>query len=192
MIDLDRRAVTATRELVAAWPGADVRLPTPCDGWTIADLVAHMTVQQRGFARAVAGERTTRADWEPTAADATAAAYDAACQQVIDAFAAVRDPDAPVLLPEFGDTLLPAGMVVGFHLVDNVVHAWDVAKSLGAEVSFDDDVLAAALGVARSVPDDERRGGPGSPFARRKPVEPGTGLLDETLLLLGRDPGWRP
>ena len=191
-VERDRRAVEATRTALVDWsPGAADR-PTPCAGWTLRDLLAHMTVQQRGFARAVAGERTVLADWAPVIEDDPMSAYAASCDAVLAAFAALTDPDAPVLLPEIRDEPLPTILVVGFHLVDNVVHAWDVAATFGNRPALDADLLAAGLAVARAVPDDERRDQDGAAFARSLPVDAGADPLDEILLLLGRDPSWSP
>lgn len=190
-VELDRRAVEASLRALAPWRPADEDPPTPCAGWRLSDLVAHMTVQQRGFARAVAGERTSLADWAPVKQPEPLAGYRAACADVLAAFGRLTDPAAPVLLPEIRDEPLPAATVVGMHVVDTVVHAWDVARSLGVAVELDDDVLAAALAVARAVPDNEYRDKPGAAFAHGLPVPAGASALDETLLLLGRDPAWR-
>lgn len=192
MVELDRRAVVETVRIVTGWDGSGADRPTPCAGWTLADLLAHVTVQQHGFAAAARGESSALTDWEPIVAAQPAAAYRTASNDVLDAFAALDDPDAPMHLPEVGAEPVPAGLAVSFHLVDNVVHAWDLARSLGAEVVLDDEVLAAGLAVARNVPDDTRRDQPGSPFARALDVPGGAGALDETLRLLGRDPDWRP
>jgi uncharacterized protein (TIGR03086 family) len=192
MVELDQRAVAETVRIVTEWDGRGADRPTPCAGWTLADLLAHVTVQQHGFARAARGENTALADWHPVAVDEPKGAYRAASDDVVDAFAGLDDPDAPMHLPEVGADPVPAGLAVRFHLVDNVVHAWDLARSLGVDVRLDDEVLAAGLAVARNVPDDDRREQPGSPFARALAVPGGTGALEETLLLLGRDPEWRP
>lgn len=188
-LDLHRRAVQAT---LAALDGpVDLAAVTPCAGWDLADLLAHMTVQQRGFARAVGGVRTVVADWAPTRSEQAVDDYVSACSELLDAFAAIDDPNAPVWLPEIRDEPVPARLAVGFQLVDNVVHAWDVAVSLGRRPQLDDDVVAAGLVVARQVPDGAARDRPGAAFAHGLPVGAGTSALDETLLLLGRDPGWR-
>jgi uncharacterized protein (TIGR03086 family) len=191
LIDRDARAVAATLAVLEPAP-PDLGPATPCAGWTVADLLAHCTVQQHGFARAAVGERTTVADWQPRAQPDPVAAYRAACAEVLAAFAELDGPEAPVHLPEIAPEPIPARVAVGFHLVDNVVHGWDLAAALGRPVALDDDVLAAALSVARAVPDDERRGQPGAPFARALTVPAGTDPRDELLLLLGRDPAWRP
>lgn len=190
LIELDRRAVEETVRIVSGWDGARADRPTPCAGWTLADLLAHCTVQQHGFARAARGERSVLDDWRAVVAADQVEAYRVASDDVVSAFAALDDPDAPMHLPELRPEPVPAGLAVGFHLVDNVVHAWDLARSLGTETRLDGDVLAAGLSIARNVPDDERRDQPGGSFARALPVIGGAGALEETLRLLGRDPEW--
>jgi uncharacterized protein (TIGR03086 family) len=190
LVELDRRAVVATLAAVAPYAEGDATRPTPCGGWSAADLLAHMTVQQVGFARAAQGERTAVVDWLPSRATDPGAAYETASQRALAAFADLADPDAPFWLPEIRDVPLPARIAVGFHLVDNVVHAWDVATALGSELTLDDELLDVALGVARQVPDGPQRETEGAAFAPARPVGDGAGALDEILLRLGRDPHW--
>jgi uncharacterized protein (TIGR03086 family) len=187
-LDLHRRAVQAT--LTALDDPVDPAAATPCAGWDLGDLLAHMTVQQHGFARAVTGMRTKLADWAPVRVDNAVGAYAGACHELLAAFAAIDDPEAPVQLPEIRAEPVPARLAVGFQLVDNVVHAWDVAVSLGRRPELDDDVVQACLGVARQVPDGSERERPGAAFAHALPVGASLSPLDETLRRLGRDPGW--
>jgi uncharacterized protein (TIGR03086 family) len=191
MLDLDRRAVEETLAVLGG--GGDYDRRTPCADWTLGDLLAHMTVQQRGFAAAARGRTTTLADWQPRPLGADPVSeYADACAEVLAAFASLDDPATPMHLPEIRDEPVPAGLAVGFHLVDNVVHAWDVAASLGAPCAFDDEVLAAGLDVARKVPDGVEREREGAAFAHARAVPESAGVLDQILLLLGREPGWRP
>ncbi len=186
--ELDRRAVEASRALVRSVGADDWDAPTPCADWDLRALLAHMTVQHHGFARAVAGERTEPADWLPQPAADPVAAYDVAADHVIEAF---RVPARTAYLPEIrGGITIPARTAMGFHLVDYVVHGWDVAASIGATVEFDDDVLSAALAVADEVPADPATRGPGFSFG---PVitDPDRGSpLDRVLRKLGRSPDW--
>ena len=50
-----RTAVTASVDVVNAVTLDDLDRPTPCAGWNLADLLAHMTVQHYGFAAAARG-----------------------------------------------------------------------------------------------------------------------------------------
>jgi hypothetical protein len=40
----------------------------------------------------------------------------------------------PEIRPGYG---FPATLAIGFHLVDSVVHAWDVARAIGETVTPD-------------------------------------------------------
>jgi uncharacterized protein (TIGR03086 family) len=79
-------------------------------------------------------------------------------------------------------------VAIGFHLVDYVVHGWDVAASLGTGFQLPDGVVLAALPIARAVPDGQSRTVPGAAFAPGRPVPAGVDPLEEILALLGRAP----
>ncbi|MGH7292829.1 MAG: maleylpyruvate isomerase N-terminal domain-containing protein, partial [Myxococcota bacterium] len=52
LLPLHRIAVLASIDVVDTVRPEDLHLPTPCAGWNLVDLLAHMTVQHRGFAAA--------------------------------------------------------------------------------------------------------------------------------------------
>src|SRR5215467_5358798 len=94
-----RIAVQASVDAVAAVTRHDLHRPTPCAGWNLLDLLAHMTVQHHGFAAAARGAGDSPAVWaSDRVADAVAAdpagTYAAAAADVLDAFAADRVLDA--------------------------------------------------------------------------------------------------
>ncbi|HEX5117945.1 MAG TPA: TIGR03086 family metal-binding protein [Pseudonocardiaceae bacterium] len=187
--DLDRRAVRTSVALVRQVTPDRLDLPTPCAEWDLRALLAHLTVQHIGFARAVAGERTELVDWRPEPlADDFVAAYERATDQVIESFAA---PAGRAYLPEIrGGVTVPGAMAMGFHFIDYVVHSWDVAAAIGVPVEFDDEVLAAALTVAGQVPADAASRGPGTAFDPVLPEPAGAATLDRVLAMLGRSPAW--
>jgi len=55
LVDLDARVVRATVGLVSQAGPADLARPTPCAGWTLGDLIGHMTAQHYGWTAAAAG-----------------------------------------------------------------------------------------------------------------------------------------
>jgi uncharacterized protein (TIGR03086 family) len=200
-IDLDflplhRIAVLASVDVVSVVKIEDLSKVTPCAGWTLADLLAHMTVQHRGFAAAARGHGADLTIWQPaTVADVVAAdpagSYAAAATEVIDAFAAADVLDAPFALPEFGpDVRFPGSLAIGFHLVDYVVHGWDVARTLGHPFRLPADVVAAVLPIALAVPDGEFRTAETAPFGPAIKAHDHAGDLDRILSYLGRFPQW--
>jgi uncharacterized protein (TIGR03086 family) len=195
LLDLDRRAVQASVAAAGDLSDADLDKPTPCGDWTLADLVAHMTVQQRGFAAAARGRGADPDLWASRrqAADGpgTSTAYAAISADLLGAFADPQLGDTGFLLPEIRDGgPFPAHVAVGFHLVDNVVHAWDVAVSRVRHVELHADVLAASLAIAEQVPDGPERDQPHAAFSHRRPAACDTPPLERILLLLGRSPTW--
>jgi uncharacterized protein (TIGR03086 family) len=188
-----RRAVQASVAVVSRVQPADLGRPTPCAGWTLGDLLAHMTVQHLGFAAAAGGRGADPAVWVsgPLGPD-PAADYARAAGQVLDAFAGEDVPQRPFALPEISTAVtFPGRQAIGFHLVDYVAHGWDVARSLGLPYELDAQVLDAALRVARAVPDGEARLAPGAAFRPVLPVPADAPALDRIVALLGRSPDWR-
>jgi uncharacterized protein (TIGR03086 family) len=184
--ELHRRSFEAVRPVVARVRATDLDRPTPCAEWDLRALLAHMTGQDRGFAAAALADVPAEAF-----APRDPATWEAGAAVVVAAFAAA-DPDRQVLMPEFGGMRFPLDTVIGFHLIDTLVHGWDVATSIGAEVDYDDDLLAAARRTAEAVPEGDARTAPGAPFGPALSTVDGTDGWARTLALLGRDAGWAP
>jgi uncharacterized protein (TIGR03086 family) len=188
----DADAVRAGIAVVSQITSADLGRPTPCADWDLATLLTHMTVQHHGFAAAAAGLGADLAHCAPTPLGPDPVArYTEAAEAVIAAFADPDVLDRPFVLPEFrSEQPFPGHLAIGFHLVDYVVHGWDVARAVGVTYAPTDDVLRLTLPIAQAVPDDNSRREPGAPFAPALPVGPGADPLTEILRLLGRDPDW--
>lgn len=181
--DLDARAVRLSTGLVRQSTVADLSRPTPCEGWDLADLLAHMTAQHRGFAAAARGAGGDTAAWAVTRDADPAGAHEAAAAEVTAAFAGVGDPEQPFTLPEFSTGPdFPAHRAVGFHFLDYVVHAWDVAVTLGVPFTPGPGLVEAALPIAEAVPLDSPA------FTAPLPVPPDADPTTRLLTRLGRTP----
>jgi uncharacterized protein (TIGR03086 family) len=193
-----RIAVLTSIKIVDQITRDDLHHATPCAGWDLGDLLAHMTVQHRGFAAAARGAGADLAVWDvDTVSEAVAvspaATYAAAARDVIDAFAADGTMEAKFALPEFGpDVVVPGALAMGFHFIDYVVHGWDVARSIDVDFQLPADVIAAAEPIAFAVPDDASRRTPRSPFRTALDSPRGSSRLDRILAHLGRSPAWVP
>ncbi|WP_051114013.1 TIGR03086 family metal-binding protein [Actinopolymorpha alba] len=170
LVVLDAKAVQASIDLVAQATAADMTKPTPCIGWTLYGLLAHMATEHYGFAAASRGDADPAA-WKPRSlGDDPVRAYRASAEHLLEAFAADGVPERKFLLPEFSaDQPFPARQAISFHLVDYVVHSWDVAKALGTTVELDDDVVEAAFDIAMIVPTGAARLAPGAVFGPEMP-----------------------
>jgi uncharacterized protein (TIGR03086 family) len=190
-----RVAVMNSVSLVDSVRAADLEAPTPCAGWKVLDLLAHMTAQHHGFAAAARGFGDRADVWRAdTVRDAIVAdpsgTYAGGARDVMAAFADDSVLEASFALPEFGpNAVFPGAMAIAFHFIDYVVHGWDVAESLGAPYVLPNDVVDAALPLALLVPDGKDRETPDAPFAHAVDGPVATNL-DRILRHLGRDPDW--
>ena len=204
IVALDAQAVRESVRLVDRSTAADLSRPTPCAGWTLADLLTHMTTQHYGFAAASTGDGDL-ANWQPRSlGDDPVASYRAAAEHVVAAFAVDGILDRQFPLPEIPRLpAFPARQAISFHFIDYVVHSWDVAKTLGIEPTFDPPLLDAALAVAQAVPAGQARLVPGAAFAPKidwpanSPLDQGSpsdqgSPLDQIVATLGRSPNWQP
>ncbi|MGK8521976.1 TIGR03086 family metal-binding protein [Nocardia asteroides] len=162
---------------------------TPCAGWCLRDLLEHMSAQNRGFAGAARSGDDPEL-WAVRESADPVADYRASAEDVVAAFASDDVFERKLLFPEAPGHRIPARQAIGFHLVDSVVHAWDVARSIGETVTLDPAVADAALNIARAVPNGPERSAPESVFAPALTVPEQATTLDRVLLLLGRSPNW--
>jgi uncharacterized protein (TIGR03086 family) len=190
--ELDVLAVEASVGVVSRVAPGQWGVPTPCAGWTLGHLVAHMTAQHHGFAAAAAGNGADLSAWRMRAlGNDPAAAYAKAADAVTGAFAESNVLARPFFLPEISPSqTIPGAQAIGFHLVDYVVHGWDVARSLGVAYRLEPDLLEAALEISSAVPDTAERLKPGAAFRPGKPVPAGASPLDRIVAMLGRWPSW--
>lgn len=188
--EADTTAVRASVAVVRRLSAADLGRPTPCADWDLGALLAHMTVQHNGFAAAAAGRGADLSAWRPgPLGDDPVQAYADAAERVIAAFAEDGVLEREFALPEVrSGQSFPSRIAIGFHLVDYVVHGWDVATSLGVPFDLPADVLAVTLPIAEAVPGGSARTTPGAAFAPAQPITGEATALDRILARLGRSP----
>ena len=191
MIDYRREHAEALHDLdgVVSWIGpADLSRPTPCAGWDLRDLLAHLVGQHDGFAAALEGADVGRDNFAPRPIDADdwrSRTWSPSVARLASAIA-VAELEGTVVLPELSPTRhFAVADVVSFHLVDTIAHCWDVAETLGIEYRPSDPLVAAFLVESRRVPGGDARTSPGAAFG---PVVAALGdPWFEALGLLGRD-----
>ena len=168
-------------------PTDDARA-TPCPEMTAAQVAAHLVGGVRGFtAVAEGGELRFDADLDPSfAAERPAAVFRAAVEGLLAAFGVPGRIQASYPMP-WGPTT--GEQLLGFELIETVVHGWDVARALGVPVVADDDVVRATLeGARRWVDDSVRVPGMFGPAVTVRDATP----LEDLVAFLGRDPAWAP
>jgi uncharacterized protein (TIGR03086 family) len=193
MLDLHRLAMGHSVSVVQRIGDDQWALPTPCSRWNLRQLVEHMILENRGFAAAAGGETSDRTVWTEPNFDADLRSdYTHSADLVLTAFGADGVLDRPFWLPRINDQMtFPGQRAVSFHLLDYVVHTWDVAAASGRSVALEDDLVAATLDIAhREVPDGPRRHRPDASFAPPVPTPEDAPAFDRMLAVLGRSPSW--
>jgi uncharacterized protein (TIGR03086 family) len=182
-------AHTALRTAVAGVGADDWSRPTPCDAWTVAQVLQHAAGDQQAYA-AVLGEGAFPAydPFSPSGAldgDALALLESPfASASLAFSRVAAEDPAVPVPLPQGP---LPARVAVGAAALDAAVHAWDIAVATGQPSPVDAELAARLHEVAAVIVEPLR----GFAYADALPGDDGD-ALGALLRHLGRDPHWAP
>ena len=143
---LHRRAVEEFGARVNAVAGDQWELPTPCSDWKVRQLVNHLVYENRwtvplmgGSTLAEVGDRyegdllgdDPKGAWEAASAEAVAAVQaEGALERVVDLSS--------------GPT--PAVDYVWQLFADHLVHAWDLARAIGADERLDPELVEACAG----------------------------------------------
>lgn len=175
--DRYRRLSGAFAEKIAGVPPDGWGRPTPCEGWTVRDLVRHVVDTQVMFRR-LAGRDTPPL---PSVDDDPLGAFRAASTAVQ---ADLDDPERAGTEYEgyLGRSTFAEG-IDRFASFDLVVHAWDLARATGQDERIDPAEIPVLRAHAESFGDALR-----SPGAFGPPVEAPAGADEQARLLafLGR------
>ncbi|MGI8334674.1 TIGR03086 family metal-binding protein [Actinomadura scrupuli] len=181
------RALEAFEAVVEGVQPAGWAAPSPCAGWTAWDVAGHVTGGQR-LIEALAtgqippdpgadpgrfcGDDAVRS-WRTARAECTSALTETALQR-------------PVPFGALGR--LPLHLFLGGHILELLVHTWDLAQATGQVARLDPDLVhhafATAQVVAGTLRTDGRLGPPLTPPAR-------SDELTRLLAFMGRAAGLR-
>ena len=146
---LHRGALDSTRRFVAAVGDDQWKLPTPCNGWNVDDLVNHIVAGNLWAAELASGrtidEVGSALDGDQLGSDATAA-YDRSADAAASAFEAAGALDAPCAV-SYGP--VPGSIYAGHRFIDVLIHGWDVAKATGQPTDLDPQLVAGCWEVLR-------------------------------------------
>ncbi|MBI5088112.1 MAG: TIGR03086 family protein [Actinobacteria bacterium] len=170
-------------DLVERVPDDAWTSPSPCDGWTARDVVAHV-VDVHGMMLKPLHRGLSDA---PAVADDPAGAVRSATadvQRVLD------DPESAGTEYDgyFGPTTVQA-TIDRFLGIDLVVHAWDLASAAGLDEQIAETELARVRADVEDLGDNMR-----APNVVGPPLDPPADASEQDRLLafLGRDPHWTP
>ncbi|MFC8425326.1 TIGR03086 family metal-binding protein [Streptomyces sp. NPDC057236] len=163
---------------------------TPCPRYAVRNMLGHLLGLAVAFRDAGRKELGVTTDTGPEAVlPDIGPGWREELPEVLDELAEVwRDPAAWTGTTRAGGVDLP-GAVAGAVVTDElVIHGWDLARATGQVYAPDPAPLRASYDSLLAAAADPDRGG--GIFGPVVPVPPGAPLLDRTIGLSGRDPGW--
>jgi uncharacterized protein (TIGR03086 family) len=181
-----RRAVDEVGPVVAFVAAAEFDRPTPCADFDLKTVTAHLIGGLRGFAAVGEGKPFEFGSDPDLTATSPATAFHAEADRMLAAFAEPGMETRTFPMP-WGDTT--GAQLLGFELIEVLVHGWDIARSLDRAPAGDNELALAALGGARLWVDDSVR----TPqmFGPEVILTPEAGALDQLVAFLGRHPSWK-
>jgi uncharacterized protein (TIGR03086 family) len=156
---------------------------TPDTGWTVRDLVAHVTEEQQWVPYLLAGSPIAEAKKEiqPLRMDDLRAEWDL---YSLAATAAWANTPEDVLVHLSYDTVTMADYLRE-QVSDVAIHTWDLARAIGADERLDDELVAAVWTVFEPQADTLAASGL---YAAPVPIPDDAPLQQRLLALTGRDP----
>jgi uncharacterized protein (TIGR03086 family) len=180
-----QQVVDETTEVVNHVRDDQLANPSPCDGWTVRDVINHITGGATMFA--ISAEQGSVPDDEigrlmggDNLGDDPQGAWAKAADRAMQAFGEPGVLDKTVTLP-FGQ--VPAGVALNIAIFDVLTHAVDIARGTGQEVR-DTELIETALGMGRQMVGPEMRT-PGV-FDAEQPAPADAPPADRLLAFAGR------
>lgn len=124
-------------------------LPTPCDGWTVRDVVDHVVAGERFVVSVMSGAALARSvdasvgldlDDDDVVRQLTGAAMKA-----LDAFNQPLDQ-----MVEHPVGSIPARLFMEYRIIDQLGHTWDIGQATGNAVYFDPTTVNLGLEIAHN------------------------------------------
>jgi uncharacterized protein (TIGR03086 family) len=177
--------VRQLRALLLGIADDDLTSATPCDEWTVGDLLDHIMDFTRAFTQAA--QKLTDAPGTSTPAPVPSAAdlpphWRSRLPVLLEELAtAWKDSAAWTGSARSGGSTMPA-VAAGTAAVNELtVHGWDLARATGQDYAADPRILETLIEFLAQ---------------NQEPPPAETGdeqtLLDQLLTLSGRDPQWHP
>jgi len=172
--------LTCYRE-VSAWTAGkvggvdDLDAPTPCDEWSVRDLLNHMLDTQRYFLSAARGEQASPPG--PNPPDVLSANPRADFEQVQAQVAEAFSHDG---------VIEKTGPALGIAFADQLLHGWDVARATNQDDTMPEGLAQAAYDTIHGRFTDEQRKGV---FKPEVPVADDATPQQRLLAYTGRNPG---
>ena len=144
---LHRKALDATRSVVARMGTPDWDAPTPCTDWNVRELLNHVVAGNWWAAQLASGATIADVGTELDGdhlGDDPLGSYDRSATAAAMAFDAPGALDAPCAV-SYGP--VPGSVYAGHRFLDVLVHGWDLAIATGQDAALAPDLVAGAWQV---------------------------------------------
>jgi uncharacterized protein (TIGR03086 family) len=180
-------AVAATGRLIVGVRLDQWGAPTPCEEMTVVNIIEHLVGGLDQFADVPASGALGAASERHLTKEDARDAFEAAGRHLLQQWSL---PDVAERTYEMPWGATPGTALIGFMLIEEVTHGWDLARATGQVATYADDVVEATFDLARSY-DDETIRVPGM-FGAAVPVSSDAPLIDRLAAFLGRQPYSKP
>jgi len=165
------RALDQTADVLTGVRRDQLSLPTPCEDWDVARLIAHLVAAPTNFlTMAQGGQPEWSAEPPPVTGDWTAA-FRSAADDLIHVWHQAADS-------------ADAGSV-DWQTAEFAVHTWDLARATGQSTDLDPEVAERGLAFMSASLTPENRG---HAFGTEVAVPDGAPVYDRLAAFAGRDP----
>ncbi|MBT2392569.1 TIGR03086 family protein [Streptomyces sp. ISL-1] len=154
---------------------------TPCEKYTVAELLDHLGETLSSSARAA------RKEQQPAEADGSATSPTDVAESADRAAAAWGNPGAYEGITDFGPGEMPAGFASAITLEELALHGWDLARATGQTFAISEDTAQLALGAVEQIAEQARTNGAYGPLV---PVSVDAPAFQRALGASGRNPEW--
>ena len=160
---------------------------TPCAEWTVRDLVNHLVYEQLWVPDLIAGKTIAEVGDAYEGDVLGDDPLDAWQRASAAALAAVAEPDAMERTVHLSFGECPADEYVDQLAIDLAVHAWDLARGIGADDTVPNDLGTVIVDLVREHQDELTGSGM---FGEPQGITACTDDFTEALARLGRRP-WK-
>ena len=175
------RILPAVSEVVEGIRPEQLDDPTPCDRFSVHDVLDHMVVLGGRFAHTFRGEEAPEITTPPVDGSVPVQEFRSAMDELLDAVRAPGALERSVLAP-FGE--VPGETFARFVAFDGLVHGWDLSRATGQRYAPDPEAVAAIDEFARQALTPDMRDG--DTFAAEATPPAGTGRLGRLIAFSGR------
>ena len=169
------RALDQAGDVLAAVRPDQLRLPTPCEDWTVEQLIGHLLADTANFVTMMNGDEP---DWSappPALPDDFVAAFRSGADDLIHRWHQREGEDA--------------GPPPDMQTAEFAVYTWDLVRALGLSTELDPEVAERGLAFMSASLEPEMRGGA---FAAEVEAPAGASPYDRLAAFAGRDPARTP